>query len=62
MRRVPVIGVNLETQQTIQFNSIRQFARFLNADQTKRCTAQRRVLSNGGFVTYRGEQWYIERA
>lgn len=63
MRNVPIIGINMDTKQAVEFESIRQFARFINADQTKRSTAQRRVLDGGGFVTATrsGTQWYIER-
>lgn len=61
MRNVPIVGVNMDTNQTILFDSIRQFARFINEGSTKRCTAQRRVLAGGGVITARQSQWYIER-
>lgn len=61
MRNIPVVGVNMETKQSIAFESIRQFARFVNAQQTKRCTAQRRVAEGGGFVDTGRATWYIER-
>lgn len=61
MRNIPIVGVNMETKQSIAFESIRQFARFVDARQTKRCTAQRRVSEGGGFVGTRAATWYVEK-
>lgn len=60
MRNIPIVGVNMETKQSIAFESIRQFARFVNASATKRSTAQRRVAEGGGFINTRGATWYVE--
>lgn len=61
MRNIPIVGVNMETKQSIAFESIRQFARFVNAAQSTRCTAQRRISEGGGFVNTRNATWYVER-
>jgi len=61
MRSIPVIGVNTDTEQTVFFKSIRQFARFVSAQSQSRSTATRRVAAGGGLVETRTESWYVER-